>query len=169
MDVLCHWTLRDRAPFHQPLSVMTLRHLIGECFALFCAAMLGLAAGAIWLLPTLFLHRQMPWMAVPVGWLLANAICQWVHKRAWNAAFLASIATLVATIYVHVLGAATTLWEMTSGYGLVGVIRTAGIPMLLDLARFGVNARDIVYCAGGIIVAALVSLRLSRKPQRTAN
>ena len=148
---------------------MTLRQLIGECFALFCAGMLGLAAGAIWLLPTLFLHRQMPWMAVPVGWLLANAICQWVHKRAWNAALLASIATIVATVYVHVLGAAMTLWEMTSGYGLIGVIRTAGMSMLLDLARFGVDSRDIAWCAAGIIVAVLVSLRLSRKPQRTAN
>jgi vitamin B12 transport system permease protein len=147
---------------------MTVRQLIGECFALFCAVMLGLAAGAIWLLPTLFLHRQMPWMALPVGWLLANAICQWVHKRAWNAALLASIATVVAMLYVHVLGAAMTLWEMTSGYGLIGVIRTAGISMLLDLARFGVDSRDIGWCAAGIIVAVLVSLRLSRKPQRTA-
>lgn len=142
---------------------MSLRQLIGECFALLCAVMLGLAAGAMWLLPTLFLHRQMPWMAIPVGWLLAHATCQWVHKRAWNAAALASIATVVATVYVHVLGAATTLWEMTSGYGLMGVIRTAGIPMLLDLARFGVNSGDIAWCVAGIVVAVLVSLRLTRK------
>jgi hypothetical protein len=147
---------------------MTARQLIGECFALFCAVMLGLAAGAVWILPSLLLHRQLPWMAILAGWLLAHGICQWVHQRAWNAAVLASIATVVATVYVHVLGAATTLWEMTSGYGLIGVIRTAGVPMLLDLARFGIGSRDIAWCAGGVIVAALVSLRLSRKRQRTA-
>jgi vitamin B12 transport system permease protein len=148
---------------------MTPRLLIGECFALFCAVMLGLAAGAVWLLPSLFLHRQMPWMAVPIGWLLAHAICQWVHKRAGNAAFHASIATIVATVYVHVLSVATTLWEMTSGYGLTGVIRTAGPSTLLDLARIGINGRDIGWCVCGVIVAAVVAVRLARTPQRTAN
>jgi hypothetical protein len=148
---------------------MSLRQVISECFALFCAVMLGLAAGAVWLLPTLLLHREMPWLAAPIGWLLAHAICQWVHKRAWNAAFLAAIATVAATIYVHVLHAATMLWEVTSGYGLFGVIHTAGISMLLFFARIGANSLDIAWCVCGIVVAAVVSLRLSRQPQRTAH
>jgi hypothetical protein len=149
---------------------MTVRQIVGECFALFCAIMLGLAAGAIWMLPTLFFHRQMPWVAIVAGWFLAQAIHQWVHKGAWNAAILAAIATVVATVYVHVLTVATTLWEMTSGYGLIGVIRTAGLPMLLDLARLGFNpSRDISYTAAGVVVAVFVSLRLVRKPQRTAD
>jgi hypothetical protein len=169
MDALCDWISRDRASSHRQTPVMTPRLLIGEFFALFCAVMLGLAAGAVWILPTLLAHRAMPWLAVLIGWVLAHAIYQWVHKRAWNAAILASIATIVATIYVHVLGVAMKLWEVTSGYGLIGVIRTAGLKMLLDLARIGFNSRDAAWCVVGIIVAVMVSLRLSRKTQRTAN
>lgn len=148
---------------------MTMRQIVGECFALFCAVMLGLAVGAAWILPTLFFHRQMPWLSIVAGWFLANVICQWVHKGAWNAATLAALATIVATVYVHVLTVATTLWEMTSGYGLIGVIRTAGLPMLLDLARLGIHpSRDIPCTVAGIVVAVVVSLRLARKAQRTA-
>jgi hypothetical protein len=147
---------------------MNLRQAIGEVFALFCAVMLGLAAGAVWLLPTLHFHRAMPWMAILIGWLLAHAICQWVHQRALNAAILAAVATVVATVYVHVLGVATTLWEMTSGFGLIGVIRTAGLRMLLDLAHMGVGALDVAWCLAGVVVAVVTALRLLRRTKRTA-
>lgn len=143
---------------------MSLRQVVGECFALFCAVMLGLAGGAIWLLPSLFLHRPMPYLAVLVGWLLALVIRQWVHMRQWNAALLAAVGTVIAMLYVHVLQTATTLWEMTSGYGLIGIIRIMGVPALWDMARIGIGSRDVFWCFAGVVVAVVVALRSAQRP-----
>src|SRR5580698_5900228 len=66
----------DCAPIQRLLPTMMLRRLFGECFAFFCAIMLGLAAGAVWLVPTVLLRRPLPELALPVGWLLAIAIRQ---------------------------------------------------------------------------------------------
>jgi hypothetical protein len=85
-----------------------------------------------------------------------------------NAAFLSALATLIATVYSHVLTVAMRLWEMTSGFGLMGVIRTAGPRMLLDMARIGANALDVAWALGGIVVAVFVSMRILRRPARTA-
>jgi hypothetical protein len=131
---------------------MTVRQIVGECFALLCAVMLGLAAGAIWLLPTVFLHRPLPWLAIPVGWLLAAAVRQWVHGRGWRAALLAAIATVVASIYIHVLLVAVTISSMLD-YGLIDALRTAGPSMLLDFARLSISPQDMAWAAAGIVVA----------------
>jgi hypothetical protein len=144
---------------------MTVRQIVGECFALLCAVMLGLAAGAIWLLPTVFLHRPLPWLAIPVGWLLAAAVRQWVHGRGWRAALLAAIATVVASIYIHVLLVAVTISSMLD-YGLIDALRTAGPSMLLDFARLSISAQDFAWAAAGIVVAFICGWRAPRR--RTA-
>jgi len=144
---------------------MSMRQIIGECFALCCAIMLGLAAGAVWLLPTVFFHRPLPWLALPAGWLLAQAICQWVHGRKWNAALLAALATLVAGAYIRVLATAVTLSAMT-GYGLVETMRTAGASMLLDFVRFASSGRDAAWTAAGMAVAIATAWRTSA-PRRS--
>ncbi|GAB2566584.1 hypothetical protein ISP15_13225 [Dyella jejuensis] len=146
---------------------MTVRQILGEGFALFCAVMLGLAAGAVWLLPVVFLRRPLPWLALPAGWLLALAIRQWVHGHRWNAALLAGLATLVANAYVRVLTAATDISSMT-GYSLIDAMRTAGWSMLLDLARIGSSALDVAWAVAGVVVAVLVTLRAPRRRSRTA-
>ena len=147
---------------------MTVRQIVGECFALLCAVMLGLAAGAIWLLPTVFLQRPLPWLALPAGWLLGIAIRQWVHGRTRRAALLAALATALASAYVRVLMAVTNISAMT-GYGLMDTMRTAGPSMLLDFARIGLTANVIVWAAVGAIIAAITALRAPRTPTRTAN
>ena len=53
--------------------------LIALLFAAFSAAMLGLAAGAMWMLPTMALHRPLPMLAPVAGWLLALAVRSWVR------------------------------------------------------------------------------------------
>ncbi|HET7329854.1 hypothetical protein [Dyella sp.] len=137
---------------------MTVRQIVGECFALCCAVMLGLAAGAVWLLPSVFFHRPLPWLAVPAGWLLGIAMRQWVHGKKWNAALLAALATLIASAYLRVLIAAVNLAAMM-GYGLVHAMRTAGASMLLDFARFGTGKLDIAWAVAGMVVAAITALR----------
>jgi hypothetical protein len=162
MDALPLQDLRDRE-----LPTMTVRQIVGECFALFCAIMLGLAAGAVWLLPTVYLHRPLPWLAVPVGWFLAIAVRQWVHGQRWHAAILATVATVIASIYIHVLISAVNISAMM-GYGLVDTMRTAGWPMLLDFARIGVRPLDIGWTAAGVVAAILSALRTTRRATRTA-
>jgi len=140
---------------------MTARQIVGACFALLCAVMLGLAAGAIWLLPTVFLQRPLPWLAIPAGWVLAAAMRQWVHGRGWRAAWLAGLATAVASFYVHVLISAVNISAMM-GYGLIDAMRTAGPSMLLDFARISINAPDIGWSVAGIIVAIIGGWRAPR-------
>jgi hypothetical protein len=140
---------------------MTLRQIVGECFALLCAVMLGLAAGAIWLLPTVFLRRPLPWLAIPAGWMLAAAVRQWVHGRGWRAALLAGIATVVASVYIHVLIAAVNISSMLD-YGLIDALRTAGPSMLLDFARLSMNKQDIAWAAAGVIAAFIGGWRAAR-------
>ncbi|QAU23399.1 hypothetical protein EO087_04900 [Dyella sp. M7H15-1] len=145
---------------------MIARQIVGECFALFCAAMLGLAAGAIWLLPTIYLQRPLPWLAVPVGWLLAIAVRQWVHGRRWHAAWLAAVATAIASVYVHVLISAVNI-SIMMGYGLIDAMRTAGWPMLLDFARISMRPVDIGWAIAGVIAAIIGALRMPRRVTRT--
>lgn len=144
-----------------------MRKIVGECFALLCAVMLGLAAGALWLLPSVYLHRPLPWLAVPAGWLLAIAMRQWVHSKRWNAALLAALATVLASAYIHVLIASVNIAAMM-GYGLVDAMRTAGPSMLLDLARISVSTLDIAWAVVGAIVAMVTALRSPATTPRNA-
>jgi vitamin B12 transport system permease protein len=147
---------------------MTVRQIVGECFALCCAVMLGLAAGAVWLLPTVYLHRPLPWLAIPAGWLLGIAMRQWVHGKKWNAALLAALATAIASIYIRVLITTVNISAMTD-YGLLDAARTAGFSMLWDFTRFAVSKLDIVWSVVGIVVAALTAMRLPTTRARKAD
>ncbi|GLQ92222.1 hypothetical protein [Dyella acidisoli] len=147
---------------------MIVRKIVSECFALLCAVMLGLAAGAIWLLPTVFFHRPLPWLAVPAGWLLAIAIRQWVHGRKWNAALLAAIATVVASAYIRVLITTVNIAAMM-GYGLVNTMRTAGLPMLLDFAHMATSKADVAWSVAGVVVAIMIAVRSPAAPPRKTN
>ncbi|MGC1330936.1 hypothetical protein, partial [Pseudomonas sp.] len=97
---------------------MSARNLFVNVFALFSTAMLGLAAGAIWMVATLYLRQPLPWLALPVGALLAWAIRQGVRVPGPGAAVLAAFATLLAAVYVNVLIAAATI-AGDLGMGLV--------------------------------------------------
>lgn len=146
---------------------MIVRQIVGECFALFCTVMLGLAAGAVWLVPTVYLHRPLPWLAVPAGWVLAMAIRQWVHGRRWHAALLAALATAIASVYIHVLISTVNISAMM-GYGLVDAMRTAGWSMLVDFARLSMRPLDIGWTLVGMVVAIFSALRPPRQITRTA-
>lgn len=140
---------------------MTLRQIVGECFALCCAAMLGLAAGAMWLVLSLLLHRPAPWLGLLAGWLLGIAIRHWVHGQKGNAALLAAFAALVASAYLRVLMAAVDIAAMM-GYRLIDAMRTAGLSTLLDFARIGASRRDIAWALASAAVAAVTAIRASK-------
>lgn len=144
---------------------MTVRQIVGECFALCCAVMLGLAAGAVWLLPTVYLHRPLPWLAIPAGWLLGIAMRQWVHGKAWNAALLAALATVIASLYIRVLITTVNISAMTD-YGLLDAARTAGWSMLWDFTRLALSRVDVAWSLAGIVTAVVTAVR-SAKPRKS--
>ncbi|HTV87102.1 MAG TPA: hypothetical protein VME63_17005 [Dyella sp.] len=137
---------------------MMLQRVLGEIFALICALMLGLAAGALWLVPMVMLRRPLPELALLAGWILALAIGRWVHGRKWNVLLLAWLATALACVYVRVLTVAAQIAAMM-GLGLAETMRTAGYSMLLELARMKSTQADIFWDVAGLAVATLVSLR----------
>jgi len=129
-------------------------------FALCCAAMMGLAVGATWMVAIMYLRRPAPWLAVAAGVVLAWAIRHWVRRPGAGAAMLAAFATLLAALYFNVLMAAIKL-AGNFGMGLTDALRTAGTGMLLALARLGLGPADWVWYVAGAVLAAWLAWRHS--------
>jgi vitamin B12 transport system permease protein len=135
--------------------------MIPLLFAAFSAAMLGLAAGAVWMLPTMALQRPLPGLALVAGILLALAIRAWVRPAGRVAASLAAGATVLASVYVEVLTAAARV-AGSMGMGLLDALRGAGLAMLLSLARLAARPTDIAFTLAGALLAAWIASRRSR-------
>lgn len=134
------------------------RQLVG----LFIAAMLGLAAGALWMVASLYLRRPAPWLALPAGALLAWTIRTMVSPPGVPAALLASFATLLAAIYVNLLLAGLQI-AGNMGMSLPSAMRTAGLGMLWQMAQMGIDAADISWA----LLAAVLAAWLARRAPRT--
>ncbi|ULU27411.1 hypothetical protein [Dyella terrae] len=143
---------------------MKIRAIFSLLFALVSTLMLGLAAGAVWMVPTLYSQHALPWLALPVGWLLGKAVRNWVRSADRQAAALAVVATLTAVLYVNLLMAAARISGLM-GLGLVDSIRTAGLPLLLQLAKLSLSPMDEVWFIVGISFAAIAALRTGRRPK----
>jgi hypothetical protein len=141
---------------------MSARTALLFAFALFSAAMLGLAAGAVWMVVTLYLRHPLPWLALPVGALLAWAIRSLVRSPGVGAAVLAACATALAAIYVNML-IAGVLIAGNMGLGLIDAMRTAGAGMLWQLARLAWAPADIGWTALAVLLAAWLAWRAPRK------
>jgi hypothetical protein len=137
---------------------MRVRSVLLFVFALFSAAMLGLAAGAVWMVVTLYLHHPLPWLAPPIGIMLAWAIRGFVRPAGIAAAWLAACATALAAIYVNMLIAAVLI-AGNMGMGLVDALRTAGAGMLWQLARMALSPADIGWSVLAMLLAAWLAWR----------
>jgi vitamin B12 transport system permease protein len=131
---------------------MTFRQIASECLGLLCAVMLGLAAGAVWMLPMAYTGRPLPWLALPAGWLLGAAMRIWVHTSRLGASLLAALATVLACLYARCLLEGVQLAGIT-GYGMLEAMRTAGPDMLLALARISLGKLDALWFAAGMVLA----------------
>ncbi|WP_266159686.1 hypothetical protein [Dyella silvatica] len=144
------------APASRPVR-NPLRTLASYLLALLSVAMLGLAAGAVWMLPTMYTGRSMPWLALPLGWLLGRVIRSWIRQASLGAAVLAVMATMLAATYVSMLTAAAYLaWNM--GIDFTDALATAGSGMLLQLAKLTLAPADLVCFAAGSALAAWAAL-----------
>jgi len=141
---------------------MNLRTVPLLVFSMFSAAMLGLACGATWMVATLYMQHSLPWLALPIGALLAWAIRSFVRPAGTIAALLAAGATLLAAVYVNMLVAGTML-AGSMGLGLIDAMRTAGTGMLWQLARMTLSPSDF----GWALLAALLAAWLGwRRPRQ---
>lgn len=147
---------------------MSARRLLTLAFALFSALMLGLAAGALWMVVSIYQRQLLPWLALPLGIVLAWAIRQGVQRPGLAAALLAGAATALASVYMNMLLAAVKIsGEM--GMGLLDTLRSAGIGMLWQLARLGLTSADIGWTVAGVVAAALTAaLPTRRRPPAPA-
>ncbi|HXD36766.1 MAG TPA: hypothetical protein VN624_08915 [Rhodanobacter sp.] len=143
---------------------MSLHSVFRAVFALVCAAMLGLAAGAVWMVAALYAGHATSWLALPFAVVLAWTIRHWVQSPGRYAAMLAAFAALLAALYVNVL-MASALIAASMGMGIVDALRTAGAGMLLQLARMGFSAAD----AGWYLVAAGLAAVLASRTTRRSN
>ncbi|BFI96869.1 MAG: hypothetical protein RSP_23790 [Rhodanobacter sp.] len=130
-------------------------------FGLFCAAMMGLAVGAAWMVLAMYLHRSAAWLALPAGAVLAWAVRHWVRRPGKGAAVMAAFATALAALYFNVLMAAILL-AGNFDMGLTEALRTAGVGMLLTLARLGMGPADLAGYALGALLAAWLAWRRVR-------
>jgi vitamin B12 transport system permease protein len=143
-------------------SPMSVRTALLFVFARFSAVMLGLAAGAVWMVATLYLRHPLPWLALPIGALLAWAIRSYVRPPGIGAASLAATATALAALYVNML-IAGVLIAGNMGLGLVDALRTAGAGMLWQLARMALSPADIGWTGLAMLLAASLAWRSSRQ------
>ncbi|TAL71955.1 MAG: hypothetical protein EPN56_07255 [Rhodanobacter sp.] len=121
--------------------------------------MLGLAAGAVWMVAAMYLQRAPDWLAFAAGALLALATRHWLRRPGLAAALLAMFATLLAALYFNVLIAAVRL-AANFDLGLVEAMRTAGIAMLIALARVGLTPGELAW----YLLAALFAGWLAWRP-----
>ncbi|MGY3039656.1 hypothetical protein ACVWWQ_001243 [Rhodanobacter sp. TND4EL1] len=142
---------------------MSARAALLYAFSLFSAAMLGLAGGAVWMVVAMYLRQPAPWMALPIGAVLAWTIRTCVRPPGIAAASMAAAATLLATLYVKLL-IAGVLIAGNMGMGLIEAMRTAGIGLLWQLARMAWSPADVVYVALGMLLAAWLAWRKPRQP-----
>ncbi|MFK2932658.1 hypothetical protein [Dyella agri] len=130
-------------------------------FALFCAAMMGMAVGATWMVAAMYMSRPAPWLALVAGVVLAWAVRHWIRRPGPGAAVLAAFATLLAALYFNVLMAAIKL-AGNFGLRLTDTLHTAGAGMLVSLARLGLRPVDWAWYAAGALLAAWLAWRRGR-------
>jgi hypothetical protein len=133
---------------------MTARALSGQLFSVLCAVMFGLAAGAMWMVPTMYIGRPLPWLALPIGWLLGLGVRKWLRGPGAASACMAAFASLIAATYTKCLVVAANIAAMM-GVGFVDSLREAGPDMLLALARMTLSAYEAaIYLLAAILAAA---------------
>jgi vitamin B12 transport system permease protein len=139
--------------------------IAGFLFGVLCAAMFGLAAGAIWMLPAMMFGRALPALALPVGWALGVVVRRWLRFSGAAGALLAAGATLLAALYTTCLVAAATISGMM-GIGFGQAIVDAGPGMLLALGRLAQGPGQLACYLVGAVLAALSAWPVKRRIER---
>lgn len=137
------------------------RRLLTAVSALLSTLMLGLAAGVIWLVATLYFHQPPAWYAPIVGALLAWALRVTTRAPGVTCAVVAVLATLLAALCVNV---ALVGMELAGNMGLTlrDALHSAGGRMLWELVRLGLSASAVAWYGAGVILAAAIGFPRAR-------
>jgi hypothetical protein len=125
--------------------------LLGGLVALVSAAIIALAAGAVWMLVALYSGAELRWLAIPAGLVLGWAMRVGVTRSRPRAALLGILATVLAAFYMLGLRGAMQIAALM-GMPFAEALREAGAPMLLDIARIGLPSM-----AGPLALGALAA------------
>ena len=128
--------------------------------------MLGLAAGAVWMVVSLYVRHPLPWLALPIGALLAWAITSVAcARRAPAPRCWRRWPPRWPAIYVNMLIAAVQI-AGSMGLGLLDALRTAGAGMLWQLARLRTRPADIGWACWPWRWPAWLAWRTPRRAER---
>lgn len=136
--------------------------LPGFLFGLLCSAMFGLAAGAVWMVPSMMFGRALPALVLPVGWILGVVTRRWLRFKGVAGGVLAAVATLLAAFYMACLVVAANIAGMM-GIGFGEALSDAGPAMLIELARLTQTPGNVLLYVAGALLSALVAWPLGRR------
>ncbi len=125
-------------------------------FAIICTLAIALALGAIWMALTLHVASARWWFGMPAGAAMGYATRAWVTPQRTWAALLAVSGTVLTAIYMKCLYAGL-LVATVMGLGLVDTLRTAGVGMLLALARDSLQPRFAIATLVGMALAGAIA------------
>lgn len=135
-------------------------------FILLCAVMVGLAAGAVWMVVALYLRGPQDWLVLPAGAVIGWATRAWIAPTARGAAALAAITTLLAAGYMRCLLATANI-AASMGTGFADALHRAGPAMLLDLARLSMDwSASLLYLLGAALAAWVAWRGAGGRPRR---
>ncbi|HET7268685.1 MAG TPA: hypothetical protein VFJ15_11305 [Oleiagrimonas sp.] len=126
--------------------------------AVLYTVVVALALGAVWMALSMRVYSAHTWFAVVAGLAMGYATRAWITRRRYAGMVLAVAGTFLAMVYMACLRVGLILAAIM-GLGYVHTLKTAGIDMLLALARNTLDVRVLVATLIGMALAAWVTWR----------
>lgn len=143
---------------YPPMSASrVLVQALGMTLTVVSAAMIALAAGALWMVATAYFQRDLAWLSVPMGALLGWAMRASVTRTPSFAAVLSAAATVLAALYMLALRAGMQIAGLM-GVSYADALRQSGPGMLFDIARQNLAPMYPALITGAIVAAAVALL-----------
>ena len=152
---------------------MGMRGFITGVSALLSILTLGISAGVLWLVATLYFHQPPEFFAPLIGVLLAWALRVTTRAPGLTCATVAVLATLLAALCVNVILVGLALAGYM-GLSLRQALGSAGTGMVWELVRLRAPATALAWYGAAVILALCVGLpplrrRRTRVPQSTGD
>ncbi len=137
----------------------------GLALSILSAAMIGLAAGAVWMVLSVYTRSELIWLIAPLGVVIGWSVAAGVAGSRWSAAILSALATILAVVYVRMLLAAMQiagLLGLSFGYAL----KQAGIGMLWSMAEMSFSSTLLLMLLAGVMLSVLACLWQKHRARR---